>query len=75
MRVCVVAGARPNFMKIAPVVRALTARGISAGIVHTGQHYDERMSDAFFRELRYPAAVRQSRSRRRHARSPRRPRS
>ncbi len=54
MRVCVVAGARPNFMKIAPIVRALTARGISAGIVHTGQHYDERMSDAFFRELEIP---------------------
>ncbi len=54
MRVCVVAGARPNFMKIAPVVRALTARGLSAGIVHTGQHYDERMSDAFFRELDIP---------------------
>src|SRR5271168_1503397 len=41
-------------MKIAPVVRALTARGLSAGIVHTGQHYDERMSDAFFRELDIP---------------------
>src|SRR5271169_4327824 len=41
-------------MKIAPVVRALTARGLSAGIVHTGQHYDERMSDAFFRELEIP---------------------
>ena len=54
MRVCVVAGARPNFMKIAPVVRALTARGLSAGIIHTGQHYDERMSDAFFRELEIP---------------------
>jgi UDP-N-acetylglucosamine 2-epimerase (non-hydrolysing) len=54
VRVCVVAGARPNFMKIAPVVRALTARGLSAGIVHTGQHYDERMSDAFFRELNIP---------------------
>jgi UDP-N-acetylglucosamine 2-epimerase (non-hydrolysing) len=54
VRVCVVAGARPNFMKIAPVVRALTARGLSAGIIHTGQHYDERMSDAFFRELDIP---------------------
>jgi UDP-N-acetylglucosamine 2-epimerase (non-hydrolysing) len=41
-------------MKIAPVVRALTARGLSAGIIHTGQHYDERMSDAFFRELDIP---------------------
>jgi UDP-N-acetylglucosamine 2-epimerase (non-hydrolysing) len=54
VRVCVVAGARPNFMKIAPVVRALTVRGLSAGIIHTGQHYDERMSDAFFRELDIP---------------------
>jgi UDP-N-acetylglucosamine 2-epimerase (non-hydrolysing) len=41
-------------MKIAPVVRALTVRGLSAGIIHTGQHYDERMSDAFFRELDIP---------------------
>ncbi len=44
-------------MKIAPVVRALSSRGATAEIVHTGQHYDERMSDAFFRELAIPAPV------------------
>jgi UDP-N-acetylglucosamine 2-epimerase (non-hydrolysing) len=51
IRVCLVAGARPNFMKIAPVARALSACGVAAEIIHTGQHYDERMSQAFFREL------------------------
>jgi UDP-N-acetylglucosamine 2-epimerase (non-hydrolysing) len=55
VRVCLVAGARPNFMKIAPVARALASLGAEPGIVHTGQHYDERMSDAFFRELAIPA--------------------
>jgi UDP-N-acetylglucosamine 2-epimerase (non-hydrolysing) len=55
--VCLVAGARPNFMKIAPVARALASRGVAAPIVHTGQHYDERMSEAFFRELEIPPPV------------------
>jgi len=51
-----VAGARPNFMKVAPVVRALTAAGaLDFRIVHTGQHYDEAMSDVFFAELGIPA--------------------
>jgi len=54
IRVCLVAGARPNFMKIAPVARALAACGVAAEIIHTGQHYDERMSQAFFRELEIP---------------------
>jgi UDP-N-acetylglucosamine 2-epimerase (non-hydrolysing) len=49
--VMLVAGARPNFMKIAPVERALQKAGISTVIVHTGQHYDDRMSGAFFRDL------------------------
>ncbi len=50
-----VVGARPNFMKVAPVVRALGARsGIQQTIVHTGQHYDANMSDVFFRELGIP---------------------
>jgi UDP-N-acetylglucosamine 2-epimerase (non-hydrolysing) len=48
----VVAGARPNFMKIAPVMAALDARGHEAILVHTGQHYDAQMSDAFFADLR-----------------------
>ena len=54
IRVCLVAGARPNFMKIAPVARALASCGVAAEIIHTGQHYDERMSEAFFRELEIP---------------------
>ncbi len=51
-----VAGARPNFMKIAPIVRALQARSDAFGfrIVHTGQHYDREMSDVFFEELGIP---------------------
>ena len=54
MKVLVVAGARPNFMKVAPILRALKARGHEALLVHTGQHYDARMSDAFFRDLGLP---------------------
>lgn len=54
LRVLVVAGARPNFMKVAPVLRALSAAGHRAVLVHTGQHYDARMSDAFFADLRIP---------------------
>jgi len=53
-RVTVVGGARPNFVKIAPVVRALAARGLKVRIVHTGQHYDEAMSRSFFRDLGIP---------------------
>ncbi|HKU60779.1 MAG TPA: UDP-N-acetylglucosamine 2-epimerase (non-hydrolyzing) [Gemmatimonadales bacterium] len=49
-----VAGARPNFMKVAPVLSALTADGHTGVLVHTGQHYDEQMSDAFFRDLGLP---------------------
>lgn len=51
MNVMLVAGARPNFMKIAPVLRALDSAGHDSIIVHTGQHYDDRMSDAFFEDL------------------------
>ena len=54
MRVLVVAGARPNFMKVAPVLAALRAAGDEGILVHTGQHYDVRMSDAFFRDLGLP---------------------
>ena len=50
-----VVGARPNFMKIAPLHRAFKASSeIDAKIVHTGQHYDERMSDIFFNQLELP---------------------
>lgn len=51
-----IAGARPNFMKIAPIVRALRADGrLDWRIVHTGQHYDREMNDVFFDELGIPA--------------------
>lgn len=51
-----VAGARPNFMKLAPMVRALAKRAdaLAFRIVHTGQHYDREMSDVFFDELGIP---------------------
>jgi UDP-N-acetylglucosamine 2-epimerase (non-hydrolysing) len=50
-----VAGARPNFMKIAPIVRALQAHGgLDFKIIHTGQHYDRDMNDVFFEELGIP---------------------
>ncbi|HYO44875.1 MAG TPA: UDP-N-acetylglucosamine 2-epimerase (non-hydrolyzing) [Candidatus Limnocylindrales bacterium] len=49
-----VVGARPNFMKAAPVVAALQTRGIEQRIVHTGQHYDAALSDVFFSDLSLP---------------------
>ena len=52
--VILVVGARPNFMKIAPIHAELERRGINQILLHTGQHYDENMSDKFFRELGIP---------------------
>jgi UDP-N-acetylglucosamine 2-epimerase (non-hydrolysing) len=49
-----VVGARPNFMKAAPVMRALRERGIDQRLVHTGQHYDDALSAVFFRDLALP---------------------
>jgi UDP-N-acetylglucosamine 2-epimerase (non-hydrolysing) len=55
MKILAVVGARPNFMKIAPLLWELRRRpGIKAYLVHTGQHYDERMSKLFFEELHIP---------------------
>ena len=54
MKAMIVAGARPNFMKVAPIYRALVAAGDVATLVHTGQHYDAQMSEAFFRDLGIP---------------------
>ncbi len=51
MRFAVVAGARPNFMKIAPLLLALDRSGFETRLIHTGQHYDRNMSDVFFEEL------------------------
>lgn len=55
MKVFLVAGARPNFMKIAPIYReALKHEQVDCKIVHTGQHYDYEMSQAFFEDLEIP---------------------
>ena len=52
MTVLLVAGARPNFMKVAPLLRKCEGReGIRTVLVHTGQHYDEGLSEVFFRDL------------------------
>jgi UDP-GlcNAc3NAcA epimerase len=55
MKVTTIVGARPQFIKAAVVSRALAALGIDETIVHTGQHFDDRMSDVFFREMGIPA--------------------
>jgi UDP-N-acetylglucosamine 2-epimerase (non-hydrolysing) len=64
VKVLIVAGARPNFMKIAPLIKCLRGRDenkqwngtrLEYRLVHTGQHYDEKMSDVFFGELGIPA--------------------
>jgi UDP-N-acetylglucosamine 2-epimerase (non-hydrolysing) len=52
--VCFVVGARPNFMKAAPMIAALREQGFEVVLVHTGQHYDDEMSDVFVRELDLP---------------------
>jgi UDP-N-acetylglucosamine 2-epimerase (non-hydrolysing) len=56
LKIVHVVGARPNFMKIAPIIRAMERRPdrFSSRIIHTGQHYDAAMSDAFFRDLDLP---------------------
>jgi len=59
MRITIIAGARPNFMKIAPILEAiqehnLTNQKIQYRLVHTGQHYDKNMSESFFEQLNIP---------------------
>ena len=59
MKITIVAGARPNFIKIAPIIKAIQKRqsegkSISFRLVHTGQHYDKNLSDTFFEELNIP---------------------
>ena len=59
MKFVLVAGARPNFMKIAPILQAFRSRqphtpGLDVLLVHTGQHYDQKMSDDFFTDLQIP---------------------
>jgi UDP-GlcNAc3NAcA epimerase len=58
MRIATVVGARPQFIKCAPVARALADRGIEEIMIHTGQHYDRGMSDVFFDELAIPVPAR-----------------
>jgi len=53
-KLLLVAGARPNFMKVAPIVRALRGGPVEWMLVHTGQHYDHGMSKVFFEELEIP---------------------
>jgi UDP-N-acetylglucosamine 2-epimerase len=54
MRIIVIVGARPNFIKVGPLMPALAAAGIDARLAHTGQHYDALMSDVFFNDLSIP---------------------
>ncbi len=59
MRLTIIAGARPNFMKIAPIIHAIEkfnvdGKRIAYRLVHTGQHYDKNMSGTFFEELNIP---------------------
>ena len=59
MNITLIAGARPNFMKIAPIIRAIrkknkSGKNINYRLIHTGQHYDEKMSNLFFQELEIP---------------------
>jgi UDP-N-acetylglucosamine 2-epimerase (non-hydrolysing) len=59
MKLTLIAGARPNFMKIAPIIHAINkaqmeGKNIHYRLVHTGQHYDQKMSDTFFKELNIP---------------------
>src|ERR1035437_6489112 len=60
MKITLIAGARPNFMKIAPIIKAITSvqsegKDIFYQLVHTGQHYDKNMSGDFFEQLGIPA--------------------
>jgi UDP-N-acetylglucosamine 2-epimerase (non-hydrolysing) len=59
MKITIIAGARPNFIKIAPIINAIKSKqnegfDVSFRLVHTGQHYDKNLSDTFFEELNIP---------------------
>lgn len=59
MKITIIAGARPNFMKIAPIIHAIheaqkTGKNIQYRLIHTGQHYDKKMSGEFFEQLNIP---------------------
>jgi UDP-N-acetylglucosamine 2-epimerase (non-hydrolysing) len=56
VKFAVIAGARPNFVKVAPLMEALKkAKDVQPILVHTGQHYDHLMSAAFFQDLEMPS--------------------
>ena len=55
MNLLLIAGARPNFMKIAPIIKAVSNQPVKYKLVHTGQHYDINMSQVFFKELDIPS--------------------
>lgn len=56
IKIIIVAGARPNFMKISPIIEEIKKiKGMDYFLVHTGQHYDQKMSDLFFKELKIPS--------------------
>ena len=59
MLIDIIAGARPNFMKVAPIIHQIKKRQQEEGtlqyrLVHTGQHYDKKMSGSFFEQLNIP---------------------
>lgn len=54
MKIAVVLGTRPEIIKMAPIIDEITKRGIELILIHTGQHYDEEMSDNFFKDLEIP---------------------
>jgi len=59
MQVTIIAGARPNFMKVAPIIHAIQkaqdeGKQINFRLIHTGQHYDKKMSGDFFKQLEIP---------------------
>lgn len=59
MHITIIAGARPNFMKVSPIIRAIekeqnSGRDIHYSLIHTGQHFDAKMSETFFKELNIP---------------------
>lgn len=55
-KIAIIFGARPNFMKVAPVYRELSKAGFKISLIHTGQHYDPLLSDVFFEDLSLPPA-------------------
>ncbi len=54
MSIACIAGTRPNFMKVAPLVRAFESAGLGPYVIHTGQHYGEKMSQSFLDDLEIP---------------------